>query len=484
MAKNKYQLLAIRMKQLIHDIEDFFDEVAEVLNLVQFDFSQESFIVDAPLMDRQTFATMNKCHAIGLRYYSPFNEVRQACKKYPCVGVIDSKASMKDLYRSDDSIGKWVIPWKVKVTLPNLMIKFIDQGRSESLLYCPDASELSNEIDWFENEDYINTLNYQLKISFEITQKENAARKIIRENLDQSAFSYFPDVVQSWQDDPEGHDTISENPRVVYKKEFAPKEGQTIAIAYENLLRTLKKRKLRNYEYLMNLWKEELEDIIFSRVDWNDNEKALFLKQWRDSIFDNQKGLTVSKGRWIQSMAIDRITASTIIRYFVDRFLEDPSKNKVDGEIACCLWTFVWLSYEAGPSSFNVESIRDLTTKQLNLLNPIIFLDEEEVEISLGLFKLLDILRGKGKSQRACKLFPYVSKDILEDALKRASDTVLGEECNPILPGAFLSFPHPHKNLRIPRKQHEAIRSKQKIVAESSDMRCMILKELHKNQKN
>lgn len=131
--------------------------------------------------------------------------------------------------------------------------------------------------------------------------------------------------------------------------------------------------------------------------------------------------------------------------------------------------------------------IRNLTTKQLDLINPTIFLDDEnnnEAEISLGLFNLLDILRGKGKSQRACRLFPHISKDVLEDALKKASYALLGDGCNPVLPGVFLSFPHPHENLRIARKRLQAMRDKQQIVKESSRMRRMILKELHKNQKN
>jgi hypothetical protein len=301
-------------------------------------------------------------------------------------------------------------------------------------------------------------------------------------NLNQLALPYFHSIVEKWKNDPEGHDTIPKDFTTLFTKPFAPTENDYIAHAYQKVRLQVRERSLRNYEHLMVLWRHFLEDLMFSNVAWTDVEKAGFIKEWEMSIF----GLSVNhrieqEGRWEQAKTINKKQAGKIIKYFIDRFLGDPSKYKKDGEIACLLWTLVWLAQDAETGDITLARVLAFDTTNIDKEQPAILFDGKEVEISLGLYQLLKILQGKGTGKRSRPLFTNLSPDYLQHAVKEASLILFGSESTPISPASFLSFPHPQEGMRLTKKQRERYRAVDP-GSMASYHRRQILKALKENQ--
>lgn len=454
MAKNKHQKLALYLRKIIDEIQLVFDQAAVPLQCIQFHFYEKVLIAGRLLMQKNAFKAMVKAHVLCLRYYSPNEEIRAACCSLPYFGIVINKPFLKKselLGPLPDSVGKWVVPWCVNTLLPNQGSALIEKGRLEALLYCPDPSEVSSEIDWFEKEDLTGTLTYQVLSALEYTKKENDDFAIIEANHSDLALPYFTSVVEKWFQDC-FIDNVPENSDIIFHAPFAPDQLSTVALAYENILRSIRERTYRNYHHLKIMWRETLEEIIFQNLNWSSDQKTAFLHQWEQGIF-GEKPIQIpdSKGRWPQCQGTDRQTAAKIIRYFIDLFLTDPCSRKQYGEIACFLWTCVWASYEHQSTTIRLHEILSLTTKQLDKENMTLQIGKNEVNISSGLCKLLTCLLGKGKGERSRRLFENITHiDFLEDALKMASKVVLVDKTTPALPAAFLLFPHPFQGKRRP----------------------------------
>lgn len=452
MAKNKHQKLAQYLTMIMDEIQLVFDQAALHLQCIQFHCYERVLIAGRPLMKENAFRAMVKANALGLRHYPPNEEIRAACCSLPYFGIVINKPLLKEaelLLSLPYSVGKWVIPWCVKTVLPNQCATHIEKGRFEALLYCPDPSEVSSEIDWFEKEDLTGTLNYQVLSALEDTKRENDDLAIIKTNLAKLALPYFRSVVEKWSQE-DVTDNIPKNTDIIFQATFAPNEQSTVSLAYESILSSIQERTYRNYQHLKSIWRDKLENLIFQNLDWSSDQKNAYLCQQGWGIFTKEHTrLPMPKDRWPQCQGVDRQTAAKIIRYFIDVFLEDPCSRQQYGEIACLLWTCIWASHEHQSTAIKLHKILHLSTKQLDKESMTLKIGEKEVNISAGLCNLLTRLLGKGKGERSRRLFENITDiDFLEDAVKRASKVVLGDNSTPVLPAAFLLFPHPFQGKR------------------------------------
>jgi hypothetical protein len=225
----------------------------------------------------------------------------------------------------------------------------------------------------------------------------------------------------------------------------------------------------------MILWRDFLENLMFVNVAWTSNEKDRFIKKWEINIFGSSiKSAKKSEGRWEQAMAIDQQSAGKIIKYFLDRFLANPSKEKRSGEIACLLWTLIWLAQDSEAKGFTVSQVLALNAMNLHKEQTAIIFEDSLIEISLGLYQLLQILQGNGQGKRSRLLFPNLSPDYLQHMLKEASVALFGPNSIPILPAAFLSFPHQIDGMRFSKKERERFRSVDPGTAASHSRRQIL----------
>ena len=483
MAKTKHEVLAAEIAKILSDIDQFIEKSRRCLQLVQFHFYTKILPINVPPPSNAILNSLAKPHAAGMSILAPSQELRTACASYPIFSAILRQpvllSSQCPRILPNTTFATW---WAVKITLPQEMEPQIKQGYWETLLYCPENSEHSNEIKWFEKENHVNSFTFWLCSVLDVAQKEYSGKKVIRQNLDQFALPHFRKLVEKWKLDPEGHDTISKDPTIVFTKPFAPRENDYIADAYEKVRRVLRERSFRNYEHLMILWRDFLENLVFANVDWTDGEKTGFIKEWEINIFGSPLKNSVNHdGRWVQDMAIDRQRAGKILKYFIDRFLTDPSKRKKDGEIACLLWTLIWLAQDPDVANITLTRALAFDTTNIDKEHSAIIFDGKSIEISIGLHQLLIILQGKGEGKRPRRLFAHLSDDYLQHVMKEASLSLFGSDATPILPAAFLCFPHPMNETRLGKKQRERLRAIDP-GSEASYTRRQILKKFRESQ--
>ncbi len=482
MAKCKYRILAAQMANILEGIDRSIEQSKKALQVVQFYFYEKILLIGVPLTSKASFDQQFKAHAIGMSILSPSQELRMACRSCSLFGFyLPLRFRLRSQYLEVNPEHAFVTWWKVETTLAQDMESIAEKGYWEALLYCPDSTEFSYEIDWFEKENYTDSLTYQMRLAFATVGRENVGKAIIRKNLVQLAFPHFKTVVKKWENDDQGHDTIPKDPAVVFSKSFAPMERDDLDQAYAKVRRALRERFLRNYEHLMILWRDFLENLIFANVDWTEDEKEAFIKEWEINLFGCPlKRPIVRDGRWEQTMVIDRESAGKIIKHFIDRFLTDPSKKKRDGEMACLLWTLIWLAQDPDATGITLTRILDFDTTNVNKEYPAIIFDGKSIDISMGLHQLLRILQGKGKGKRLRRLFTHLSDDYLQHIVKEASLALFGSATMPILPAAFLSFPHPMGGARLSKKQRARLHAVDP-GPEASYARRQILKMLRES---
>lgn len=483
MAKCKYGTLALKMEELLQGMEQFIEKSRQVLQGVQFHFYERMLVLGVPGTSKSSFDEQVKAHAIGMRFLSPSQELKAASRNSSFFGFyLPLRFRLRSQCIEVDPTKPFATWWAVKTTLPREMEPIIELGYWEVLLFCSDSTEHSYEIDWFEKENYTNTFTFQMESAFAVIGRENAGKAVIRKNLNQLALPYFHAIVEKWKNDPQGHDTIPKDFTTLFTKPFAPTESDYIAHAYQKVRLQLRERSLRNYEHLMILWRDFLENLMFSNVAWTGAEKEGFIKEWEISIFSPSVNHRIEReGRWEQARAIDKKQAGKIIKYFTDQFLADPSKHKKEGEIACLLWTLVWLSQDAQAGDITLARVLAFDTTNIDKDQPAILFDGKEVETSQGLYQLLQILQGKGAGKRSRLLFANLSSDYLQHAVKEASLTLFGLDSVPISPAAFLFFPHPQEGMRLTKQHRESCRAVDPGSMASHNRR-QILKALRDSQ--
>jgi len=178
LANNKHQQLAKLMRQILNDIDQHSNEVAKCLNFVQFYFYEKKFILGRPLMTREVIKQMTKSHYIGLQYFSPSLELKYICATTPWLSAIIGQDIILKSQLLPRQTNGWFIPWGVYTTLPKQNQQKLKENRQQTLLYCPLASEISKEIDWFEKEDASNSLVQQLLTIGAYYGENNLLKKI------------------------------------------------------------------------------------------------------------------------------------------------------------------------------------------------------------------------------------------------------------------------------------------------------------------
>ncbi len=469
MAKNKHELLAKRLTEILKDHLEYSEKVLISLQLIQMHFYEPFLLLGSPEPTKEFLLKMTKAHCIGLQFFSVCSEIKKACKELPCLGAILEKLCYlkKEIYYS--GAGEKIIPWKVRIIMPTSQQEEIKEQLENMLLYCPDKTEFSNEIEWFEHEDCSDSINSQLHEIF----NDYAAKAIIRNNLIQLAKPFYAEIIKKWRYNSEksGSDLVSNNNITMNTTPFAPNDTDSVALAYEKVLKILKEGKCKRYYNLMILWKELLEELTFNNVSYTENQKKAFITQWYNNLFNVKPKIGKQEGRWKAGQAIYRKTAIKILLYFVDQFISDPNNKKIEGELTCFLWTLIWLSYELNSTNISLSKVLKLKTDHLKDHLELSY-ENHTIEISYGLHQLLSILKGTGEGKRSHYLFPILaskSRKHLENIFKKVSlELFCNEQSFLVSPSAFCSFPHSLKGVRITNKEriiHQTVIVKDNVVS-------------------
>lgn len=370
MALTKHQKLAKELKTLLADLDAFYHKVAAQLDILQFHFFEKYTLVGRPKMSTTTLQTMMKTHRCGLKLFSPNEELRSACRSKPLLGAILSPpliAASKIRIREPDSPehARWVVPWGVRISIPDQTTKSLEGARNEALLYCASAEEMPEWIDWFEKEDQATTFTNQL---------------------------------------------------------------------------------------LSILSKTEEKTLPFRAED-----------------------IKPRPARWKTGFAVDRQTYSAFLQYFFQRFLDNPLVRRVEGEIALLIWIMMYVG-QTSEQNLPIRHLLQLTTA--NVKGRFLTVDHNEIELSMGLAYLLQAYIGKIPAKRQQKLFPNLSIDKLEDHFHRASKLLLPPGSIPVLPEAFLTFPHSLPHIRMHPECRKKSQSRLPEAYHASPSRRDIIKQL------
>lgn len=460
MADNKHYQLARLMQQMLDEIHRHSEEVAKCLNFVQLHFYEKKYIIDRPLLTTEIFREMTKSHYIGLQHFSPLAKIKNTCMTQPWLSAIVGQGIVfpgQVIHRQ--TLG-WFVPWGVYITLPEQNQLKLKQNRQQTLLYCPIASEISNEIKWFEQEEASNTLTHQI-LTLSAYNNEN---EILKQNLLQDPCPLYEEAVKDWYEHSIT-DIVAKSPCKLYKTNFAPQLGQTLEQAYASIIKSTRERTSQHWQNLRYRYRIKLERHMFANLPWSTKEKMVFLENLQASIH----GLTIptpfeKQGRWKQDDGIDCFTSAVFIEYFVLKFINNPMDYQ-SGEIACILWILVWCAQNGCGNDVSIEQVRNLTTKQLTDANQFLLFNNIKIEVSQGLHQFLLCLRGKGTGARSHLLFSHVNKKALERSLMRASKKILSKDATPVLPAAFLISPHLHPAMRMSSSRRKMIKEARQLVA-------------------
>lgn len=183
MAKNKYEKLADKMKQIIDGIDHHFKKLAQRANWVNICLYEKCLIDGRPLISENALITLVKSHYVGLQYFAPSPKIKEGCLSLPWFGIILNDPAFYNPPIISCQANRWFIPWGVKVIFSDNLQPSLEQRRDETLLYCPgEVTEISEIIDWFEPEDAANSLTYRHLINCVSDHKNN----ILKHNLSKS----------------------------------------------------------------------------------------------------------------------------------------------------------------------------------------------------------------------------------------------------------------------------------------------------------
>jgi hypothetical protein len=335
--------------------------------------------------------------------------------------------------------------------LPEKTRQSLDEAKLEALLTCPFDLNSEARFDWFEREDRAGTLANQLAAIGQYYQE----RAPFEQNLMQPAFPLFEKAAREYYTKIE----FEKNFNILKKTTFAPRDKKiTLAECYQLVTASLQGRKHRRSEDFQKFWFYRLRELMFVNLDWTTEQKQNILKEYfptRHPPYGQAHHV-----RWKSSLVVHRHTYGAFINYFANRFLENPLKNKADGEISLFLWLAICFSQNSS-KIYPIKALLALTTA--DIIDQHLFIGDEKRELSDGLSKLLYAYTGDKSPQRPQKLFPHLSADRLEDAFRRASTDILPPGSPPALPEAFLVFPHPYKNVRMhpQARQHQRLHPSQ-----------------------
>jgi hypothetical protein len=455
MAKSKHQKLADLMQLMLKEIENTKTQTKQLLDSLQVGLFEKSSILKHD--------TANS------------------------VSDFQSEESLKSLI-NEPSPDEFVMPLMQSDLLYWHPIQFNDQklerNFTQALLLCPRADEISNELDWFEREMASDSLRYQL-----LTIEEYERQWDIVDNnklkdplpLWKSAKEECRCTLSKTIDYAKIFDDLTNSPENIDNLLFAPKLGQSLAQAYDSILKTEQAKSCRYGQPLFGMYKKKLEEAIFENTSWIYKRQAGFLAEWRERFRDGKKSqnqepavecpemenpsdaVSTKTGRWKQSQGIDDITAAKLLRYFIDDFLANP-QNKKMGEIACVLWIMIWIAQENYSERFTIPQILQITSDDISSSDEIT-IDGVSLTISWGLSDLLVCLKGTGKGIRKHRLFSNldVGGKAIERAFHEASKALFPTRM-PIQVGAFLISPHTFLGVRMCAAKRNAMRAAEPLI--------------------
>jgi hypothetical protein len=462
MAKTKHQKLADIMRKMLSDIEMHGADVMKAVNFVQMHFYEPFAIVGRPPIKESAFKKMVCAHYANLRILSPDPAVRNICQELQCSGLYVNAPIRFQAYQSVDNKGMWVNLWRVKTIFPENNKVNLLQDLSRELLYCPRYDEITNEFDWFERESSENSLTYCFLSAAESSRRDS----IIMGNLLKDPFPVWERAKEKWRTDPNEVCVVAKNPRDIDKINFAPRTGQSLSLAWEAVVESMRANTCRHRQSLRTIYKRELEREIFEGVPRTKYEKITFFRLWDDRLFKGD--LKHQKiGRWEQCFGADIGKLSSILMHFITEFIKDPNKKKQFGEIACVLWVLIWSAQGDCEGRISIKNVLQITSKDIVPDDSAVKMNDSEVQISWGLRDLLICLLGKGEGQRACRLFGSldVSGKLLERALMQASKKLFPDDTEPVLPAAFLVPAHSVPGVRIPLEHRKAMRKTKRLIS-------------------
>ena len=437
MSLTKHQKLARGIKSLLDTLDNFHLKVAKVSNVLQFHFYETHLILGRPLITEKALAAMMHTHRYALRIFSPNEKMREAANSAPLIGIVLTPQfylrSRVCFFPPGASNVIWHVPWGVKTVLPQENLQKLKESILEALLFCASDQEMSAWIEWYEPEDKANTLTNQLVAIYKYFEK----RSPILRNFHQLAFDHYQKLVLQYQD-------LKIRKRTLRNADFAPSQTTTVAEAYMIISESIKSHKKRYLDDFQRTWMSQLEELIFTGLTLTSEQKNAILEEY----FPKKRLLSKQKpgARWETSHAIDRQTYGKFIRYFAEKFIENPDGNEYFGEAALLLWIMVYIGRK--PNKIHtLKRLLELTTA--NVSEARLLIDNTMYELSQGLADLIEIYAGARPMTRQQKLFPNLTEDKLETLFSRASREILPPDSTPALPGAFLTFPHPHRNVRM-----------------------------------
>ncbi|MBN2479721.1 MAG: hypothetical protein JXA94_05790 [Parachlamydiales bacterium] len=445
MALTKHQKLAKELNTIFSRLDLFYEKVSKILkNIVQFHFYESYLIIGRPLRQERTLKTMMYTHKLGMIIFSPNLALRKICLSKQFFGAIlfppiYKKSDIRANKSENCNNTKSVFPWKVKIYLPDEALEGLKKSYNKALLYCASKNEMSEWLDWYDKEDEGNSFT-NLVLTILTHLREQA---ILKRNLIKASYPHFIKEIEQFY----GKLNLEKAIKTLSKTEFIPNEDTSISQAYEKVLYSLKSRKNRHHDEFKHSWKNVLEEIIFKDLSWTAKKQKDYFEKW---FLSKQK--TTKKERWSTGRSIDRQTYSAFIQYFSKTFLKKPTTYKAYGEVVLFLWLAVHIAQDPD-NTVSIKEILSLTTSKIE--NRTICLNTCEVEITQGLADLILAFIGQKSVKKHQKIFPNLSVDRLEDLCHKASEIILPEEKVPILPEAFLTFPHSYEDMRIISKHRK-----------------------------
>ena len=379
----------------------------QVLKQKLFNFTQaleqksQQYVLDNPLIPL-TFIFGNPPNSIERQYYAPHELVKDHLNGSP-----------QEIMST--------IPWEFLDQKNLSNEKRIESDFLELLLLCPSIEEIDEGRKFLRDD----------KARFNMLKKLNGHQndfleeKKIQTNLKKPALSDFKKLIDEWKKTKKLKRSISEITVKVLQQPFAPDEKDTLDIAYEKLLMA---RKFNNFQYfslLIDDWKHHLRKTIFEGSCWTIDRQQHFFEVWERALFKKPlPPLIPMKMRWEQAQSIDRLAGGKLIKYFHDLFVSD--ENPIHGQVACILWTLIAISWQFHSNEAPVKLIDvvGLSRNDVNIKNSSLSLNRKEITISKGLTTIYAVLIDVKYGKRQRRLFPDMTVDRLEDALKRASKKV------------------------------------------------------------
>lgn len=440
MALTKHQKLAKQIKLLLEALEDHFQKTAVILNALQFHFYETHLIIGRPLMSEKKLQLMMRVHKCGMAQLSSKQELREAAENVPLIGFVLTprfypRSNVLVMPPDAEQNEKLAIPWGVKTVLPADNLQKLEEAKQEAFLYCASKDEMSEWIDWFENEDKAASLTNQLLVreldlQGQITFKKNVLRP---------ARPFYKEAILEYYKNSQAQ-RIS---RTLLNVDFAPNEDSDIDAAYRLVSEALSNHQKRHFEDFQMFWRNRLVKLMFEGIAWKEDHIQAFLTEY---FSVNNTCKIHPEGRWETGHSVDRQIYGAFIRHFSNCFIADPMKHKADGEIALLLWIMIYVARDL-EKTIPIKKLLALTTECVS--GRYLTVEGREVELSCGLADILKEYVGCGSRQRKQKLFPNLTIDRLEDKFRRASELILPPSAMPALPEAFLIFPHIESNCRI-----------------------------------